>query len=86
MINLREVKTHLFRKGWSPQKVVPFDKLNGKVNMRSDKKIEERVSEFNTRSTDYLGSNKFSDRSTYVSQTERKPNTVKSQYHFRMCL
>lgn len=39
MINLREVKTHLFRKGWSPQKTVAFDKVKDKIAVRSDKKF-----------------------------------------------
>ena len=87
MINLRECKTHLFRKGWSPAKVVPFDKLKDKIAVRTDKKFEERVSEFSSRSTDNLRkANWGSERTTFISQTDRKPNFVKSQYHFRMCL
>jgi hypothetical protein len=47
MVNLRECPTHLFRKGWSPSKIVPFDKLANKITVRSDKKIEEKPSEYN---------------------------------------
>ena len=47
MINLRECKTHLFKKGWSAQKIVPFDKLVQKIKLRSDKRYEERPSEYN---------------------------------------
>ena len=87
VVNLRDYKQHMFRKGWNTQNVVPFHKLKGKIRMRTDKKLEERVSEIQRKgSIDMSSLSHYRSNSGYLSQTDRKPNLVKSQYHFRLCL